>query len=683
MTLRLSFLRSRRFWFGLLILGLVVLFFVLRSSGVRSIVEALTPPKLPKAEQYASRVMLNQNWDAATSERFHFISQGTSTLPVPYDWLLALEQPEKSVWGLLWPGANDAFTAPDYLGRYGFIAADPSPSNPDGLPIGFAQTPYQNLPGYPGVTTSVGFTCAACHTGHFTHDGTEYIVNGGPSTIDLQLFSGGLGAALGQTLITSKLPVPNKRFDRFARRVLGDSFSEITKSKLAKDMQSVLTAGVAAGDVIDVIEGFGRLDALNRIGNQVFSKNTARSENYAAINAPVNFPHIWTASWFDWVQYDGSIMQPLVRNAGEAMGVHANVDMTAPIGKGRFSSSVPVKNLTWIEETLSGGDSPYEKRAFGGLHGPRWPEKLGTIDTALANEGSELYEKHCRGCHLPPLDSPEIWNDTYFQKISYQTGNGLQQTRERFLTLKILALRTIGTDAAQSDILEFRTVNTTADPARNEDNMGLKTTVCTAVRKDNSTTATRSALKADPLVKSRPYQGQTELIQIPVSDGPMVSFALALGALVQQVNDAWFEANFIPDNLRPLYEGERPNCLQAGAGYKARPLNGVWATGPFLHNGSVPTLDDLLRPADQRPRFVQLGALAFDPDKVGVRQPNLDGTSYPAYARGRFILDTALPGNRNTGHAFGPTASGDKTGVIGPEFTDRQRAAIIEFLKTL
>jgi hypothetical protein len=94
-------------------------------------------------------------------------------------------------------------------------------------------------------------------------------------------------------------------------------------------------------------------------------------------------------------------------------------------------------------------------------------------------------------------------------------------------------------------------------------------------------------------------------------------------------------------------------------------------------------LDDLLRPADQRPKFVRLGDPTFDPLKVGIKQPELRANSYPPYVDGYFILDTSLSGNRNTGHAFGASASGDKTGVIGPEFTDEERRAIIEYLKTL
>ena len=52
-------------------------------------------------------------------------------------------------------------------------------------------------------------------------------------------------------------------------------------------------------------------------------------------------------------------------------------------------------------------------------------------------------------------------------------------------------------------------------------------------------------------------------------------------------------------------------------GYVARPLEGIWATAPYLHNGSVPTLDDLLKPEDERPICFPVGHREYDPCKLG------------------------------------------------------------------
>ena len=105
--------------------------------------------------------------------------------------------------------------------------------------------------------------------------------------------------------------------------------------------------------------------------------------------------------------------------------------------------------------------------------------------------------------------------------------------------------------------------------------------------------------------------------------------------------------------------------------YKARPLNGIWAASPYLHNGSVPSLYDLLRPAAERPKQFMIGR-DFDPVKVGV---DTSGAS------GKFLFDTTHVGNSNAGHSFenGPPGKG----VIGRLLTDDERWAIIEFLKSI
>jgi hypothetical protein len=113
--------------------------------------------------------------------------------------------------------------------------------------------------------------------------------------------------------------------------------------------------------------------------------------------------------------------------------------------------------------------------------------------------------------------------------------------------------------------------------------------------------------------------------------------------------------------------------------YKARPLAGVWATAPYLHNGSVPTLYEMLIPADQRRKKFFVGRKEFDPVRVGLYAEPL--------AKNGFWFDTSIPGNLNIGHEFRAGYReyhpGDPPshGVIGPELTEDERWAIIEYLK--
>ena len=86
-------------------------------------------------------------------------------------------------------------------------------------------------------------------------------------------------------------------------------------------------------------------------------------------------------------------------------------------------------------------------------------------------------------------------------------------------------------------------------------------------------------------------------------------------------------------------------------GYVARPLEGIWATAPYLHNGSVPTLDDLLKPEDERPICFPVGHREYDPVKLGYVS---EFTKVPPAEHSRFfVYDTRIAGNCNRGHRYG------------------------------
>ncbi|MFA3916715.1 di-heme-cytochrome C peroxidase [Ruegeria hyattellae] len=678
--------RSRFSWFlGVLLVLFVTVGIAVVVPKIRAFLALLTPPETRTVILSENRVSLQQNWDETGATKFHHTSQGTETLTIPLSWFLALEQPLDSPFALLNPFLEtELLTDSQYLARYGFLPSEKSENNPHNLPIGFATSLYQKIDGLVRQDTAIGLTCAACHTGSITYDNVDYLVNGGPANVDLALFKTAMGVTLGQTVLASKLPVPNRRFDRFAKRVLGQNYTLAAKDRLASELQSVVEVNAARIDSFRVIEGYARLDALNRIGNQVFSIAFDQPENYVPISAPVNFPHIWTTSWFDWVEYDGSIMQPLIRNAGEALGVQAEVNFTAPLNKGRFTSSVPMENLAWMEDFL-GGSAPYPKKAFGGLLAPKWPDAFPPIDQNLAAEGAKIYQARCKACHLPAVDTPEFWTGSHFKPIEYtdaKTGNTVA-TAESYLSVNIIPVDYMGTDPAQSRVLTDRIVNTSGDTDIVQDAMGLNTVVC--IPKPGRTDAYSGQVGAPKDEDEQDTTSRTDNVNsspfenVKIGDGPGLNFGLALGAVVQEVNDAWFASNFMGDQKLAI-EGDRPNCLQTGKGYKARPLNGIWATAPFLHNGSVATLDDMFKPHSERLKVVELGRTDFDPVKVGLVQPTVVPETGQAYRDGLFYLDTTLPGNLNTGHEFSNEAG---RGVIGPAFSDLERQQLIEYLKTL
>lgn len=115
--------------------------------------------------------------------------------------------------------------------------------------------------------------------------------------------------------------------------------------------------------------------------------------------------------------------------------------------------------------------------------------------------------------------------------------------------------------------------------------------------------------------------------------------------------------------------GQGPHAakLVSRNGYVAPPLDGIWATAPYLHNGSVPTLDTLLN-SKLRPKFWQR---TFDSHDYDLTRIGWNFT-LPASGSGNpEIYDTTLPGYANSGHTY------------GDDLTDDQRRAVIEYLKSL
>jgi Cytochrome c len=110
---------------------------------------------------------------------------------------------------------------------------------------------------------------------------------------------------------------------------------------------------------------------------------------------------------------------------------------------------------------------------------------------------------------------------------------------------------------------------------------------------------------------------------------------------------------------------ELANKMKAG-GYVAKPMEGIWMRGPYLHNGSVPSVGDLLKPPAQRPATFYRGNNLLNNRDLGF-------VSDLAQEKGLHftLFDTRQPGNSNAGHLY------------GTELSDQDKRAIIEYLKTL
>jgi mono/diheme cytochrome c family protein len=137
--------------------------------------------------------------------------------------------------------------------------------------------------------------------------------------------------------------------------------------------------------------------------------------------------------------------------------------------------------------------------------------------------------------------------------------------------------------------------------------------------------------------------------------------------------------DFIKFYNKSWFANEKPQGFKFAdnlTGYQAPPLDGIWATGPYFHNGSAPTVYHVLN-SKARPKFFTRSYRTekeeYDPVKLGWKITEVNGPAdpkLPAIER-RKVYDTTQPGRGNGGHTF------------GDHLTDKERMAVIEYLKTL
>jgi len=107
------------------------------------------------------------------------------------------------------------------------------------------------------------------------------------------------------------------------------------------------------------------------------------------------------------------------------------------------------------------------------------------------------------------------------------------------------------------------------------------------------------------------------------------------------------------------YQPPKEMGVRSTGKYFAATLSGVWARSPYLHNGSIRTMQDLLTPPEQGEARFHRGSRVFDENTMGYTD------------EGAYVLDTSTSGNSNSGHDYGTKLS--------PE----EKRDLIEYLKTL
>lgn len=572
---------------------------------------------------------------------------------VTWDVFVALEDAESS----------QRFASPEVLGRYGMLHA-PAGGGVLGqrlpavgefpesvLPLGLLRDDRERPSRTDPYNEFVGVSCAACHTGEVTYAGHRYLVEGGQSMVDFHAFMNGLRAALEASR-------SGPRHERLAARFQGDP-AELDRM-LARDLEQV--EGFLARNAPLHPNGPARLDAIGSILNEVLVHQAGQEEGhtYAPLEAPVSLPYVWGVNELSCVQTNCLSQNPVSRNIGQAVGVFGTVDFE-PRGLGETANLIQLSSsgLGGVARAVL-GDSPLFdttakipnlvklEDALGQLESPSWTDTaLPVLDAERVAQGRTVYTAHCAGCHVDVSDG--VGSD----ELTEPNANGA-----RFVKVGRVPYDEVGTDP--TFIEEYGSAT-------------RKTGVLGRILK--AKVPDREYTYVDPETGATAKATFGERIPTDFNALKLLGLTTAV-VLGRHQNTAGFTEKAreaYPDLstrearealMRDLTYGQVQSTRLSAAVYRAKPLYGIAFTSPYLHNGSVPTLHDLLLPPEQRPQTFLVGSRELDPEKVGYRTDPRPGVEY-------FVFDTRLRGNSNAGH------------VYGTELDAADRLALLEYLKSI
>lgn len=591
-----------------LIAGLLGVFGTSQHAALAQAVKLGTPER---------PIHLNQAWNALQRDLFYTTSQGSQMMP--YDWFMALEQ------------SNSEVMFVKLLESFGYLPNRSKRNNPDSLPVGFVKDSDER-------GDWIGLTCAACHTNQINFGTRTLQIDGAPTDADMYALISGIG----QSAAATSASITDPKFKRFADRVLPKNHTPADEKRLYDNLKEFSASfnDYVKASTTKVPWGRARLDAFGMIFNRATAIDLHDPSNNKEPNAPVSYPFLWDTHWHDVVQWNGSApnllaIERLGRNVGEVIGVFAHTDIKKTLMPPLyFKSSAKRLNQLMLEEEL-----------LSKLRSPMWPAKWAPIDTEKAAAGRKLYSAlNCDNCHaITPRNKPLTRMRVTMTPLSEVKTDPVMVTNSATRMSKTGIL-----EGVRMPLLPF------VDPLPAEV-LSLELTAKIVV----------GAILAPPDWDETKAQASPETLRLlrsikvgqPRTDGlrDVLSSAkanLEKGGTFGMLKSA---ADYVEKNKK---EAE-------GYAYKARPLDGIWATAPYLHNGSVPNLYQLLLPAAERDKTFHVGSREFDMVNVGF------DTKTPGAATSLF--DTSLPGNSNAGH--------DSYGT--DKLNHDQRMQLVEYLKTL
>jgi mono/diheme cytochrome c family protein len=585
---------------------------------------------------------------ASERQIFYHLAEGSELFPLPWMRALVSERTGKPFM--------------DNLERFGLLA---DPNNPDGLPVGLTATPSRDTRFL--EFKMVGVNCAACHVNDLKVGDRTLRIDGGPALFNLgDFYADLLGSA--KTTATS----PSKLF-------------AFLRTLAQQPEKNTLTASVQPSARARIGRNVASLDALRQGGDlgkgvtaaleALVKEESARKpvDLSAGLRTPRPGVQASHAGFLDGGKKD---MSEHWKGKKLAKG--------SPLARVGTEEALQTRILPqWLDEVrvvirllLARADFLLKLKdiqAGAGAEGKIPPAGPGRID-AFGGARNLIFSRQFARPVAAPVSYPHLWGfpDVVWLHWDANTTSVMERNIGQSLGLGAI----FNPDSFESTVLP-RNLHALevlaakiAPPKWPEDSFGKidqdRATAGAAVFEKKCASCHANRGSPDPDEKEL-----LALDKIGTDEGRALSFAAKLGdrsfsdalkeALGKIKEQAYKDAKVSAAEAKE-FDGKRGSGWRTTGRYARRSLVGIWATPPYLHNGSVPTLADLLSPPKDRLATFPLGHRDYDVEKLG----------YTTRVRGqpKFTFDTRLPGNGNKGHDYGTDLSpGDK-------------AALLEYLKT-
>jgi len=603
---------------------------------------------------------LNDPWGGDASRgRFFHLSEGSEIFPYP--WLLALET-----------DAGAAFFSTN-APPYGLLRDPPDPSCSDdtcnhyGQPVGMTVAQTRDL-AWSGLEM-FGFNCAACHVGELTAQGKTFRVIGGPNMFDIIGFLTGFKASIAYAVSSVE------SFMAFVARVAGGALQSSKEPELAARLQFAKKIPL----LLEADAGSPTNATLTAALHRAFDDFTAHhppKPRLAHITAePRAAQAVPRTAWVPRAAPAASPIAPHVSAlASKLAQAKAAAEPKADTSRGPAAAPAVGQEVTDAVQYLSDFGEVLAlllqrlddvERILGGAGGgvALTTPGPGRVDAFMMAHNS-LFANEPAAPMTSPVDYPRIWGlgELHWYHWDGNTNSLLERNVGQALGLgAIVDPASLQSTVQIVNIEELENLALAIPKPRwpFPFDQGLADSGATVFRQqqcERCHSASDGGVGIQPVdaIGTDPLREENFAMNM-APDGSFHGepFVNALASTLAQVVTQAIAAEDASSDW------DRDASWRLTGGYVQRPLDGIWATAPYLHNGSVATIDDLLTPPAARPASYFGGSRAYDTTRLGYG------------GDGGFPFGASAPGNGAAGHAYGIDASA------------ADKAALIEYLKTL